>query len=54
MPDAMQHLAKEIMVTAAVTICGYVVFVCIVVLLAHGIDWIRCGGLRNGKAKGSR
>jgi hypothetical protein len=46
MPDAMQHLAKEILVVAAIVIFGYGAFVAVVVLLAQFIDWVKCGGFR--------
>jgi hypothetical protein len=46
MPDAMQHLVKQILVTAAVVIFGYAAFVAVVVLLAQFIDWVKCGGFR--------
>jgi hypothetical protein len=39
MPDAMQHLAREILVTAAIVVFGYIAFVAGVVLLAHAIAW---------------
>jgi len=46
MPDAMQHLAREILVTAAIVVFGYIAFVAGVVLLAQFIDWVKCGGFR--------
>jgi hypothetical protein len=39
MPDAMQHLAKEILVTAAIVVFGYIAFVAGVIGLAHVIVW---------------
>jgi hypothetical protein len=46
MPDAMQHLAREILVTAAIVVFGYAAFVAGVVILAQFIDWVKCGGFR--------